>query len=516
MHRDAAPQSRDVATADAAHRLLGDRRLLVAANRAPVAISPAEDAGSLRARRAPGGLVTALRQALRGLPVTWIAAAVTEGDRRGTSDLDRIYRALAEEIPELEVRLVAARRAVYEAAYGIIANPLLWFLQHQLWNLPETPMIDARTMRAWNGGYVALNRAFGEAVVEAAGDDPEPRVMLHDYHLYLAAQAIRDRRPHALLSHFTHIPWPPASVWQVIPSQVRSELCRGLCANDLVGFQTERYAHNFMRTVESFLPDAEVDHDRSAVKVAGRSVAVRAYPISIDVAETRRIVASAPARRRQAQLAATSPGLRVVRVDRLEPSKNIVRGFAAFEALLARHAELRGRVTFLAFLVPSRTRLREYADYGRKVQAAVDRINGRYGASDYQPVRIFYENDYPQALAGLAIADAVLVNPLSDGMNLVAKEAVAVAEHDAAIVLSETAGAHDQMASGVLSIAPADVVGTADALARALAMPRAERATRLAILRGRLQREDLAWWMRRQMEDLAALAERRRTLAGVR
>jgi trehalose 6-phosphate synthase len=516
MVRDAAPPGQDAATADAARRLLGDRRLLVAANRAPVAISPPEDGGPLRTRRAPGGLVTALRQALRGLPVTWIAAAVSEGDRRAAADPDLVHRALADELPEVEVRLIATRRAVYEAAYGIIANPLLWFLQHQLWNLPETPMIDARTMRAWNGGYVALNRAFGEAVIGAAGDDPEPRVMLHDYHLYLAARTIRSHRPRALLSHFTHIPWPPPSAWQVIPSQLRTEICRGLCANDLVGFQAARYAHNFLRTVESFLPDADVDHDRSAVVLAGRRVAVRTYPISIDVAETRRIAASAPARRRQAELAATSPGLHVVRVDRLEPSKNIVRGFAAFEALLARHAELRGRVTFLAFLVPSRTRLPEYADYGRKVQAAVDRINGRYGASDYQPVRIFYENDYPQALAGLAIADAVLVNPLSDGMNLVVKEAAAVAERDAAIVLSETAGAHDQMAEGVLSIAPADVVGTADALAEALAMPRAERAGRLAVLRERLEREDLAWWMRSQIEDLATLAQPRRTLVGVR
>ena len=248
-------------------------------------------------------------------------------------------------------------------------------------------------------------------------------------------------------------------------------IATGLLANDIVGFQTERYAHNFLRMVESFVPDAKVDYSERTVRRRRRTTHVRHYPISIDVDTTRLISGSRPARRRADQLLGAAGERVIVRVDRLEPSKNIVRGFLAYEALLQRHPRLRGRISFLAFLVPSRTGLREYGDYGRSVQNAVDRINARFGRAGWRPVQIFYENDYAQALAGLSIADVVLVNPLVDGMNLVAKEAVVVSQRDAVLILSETAGAFDQMADGALAVAPADVIGTADALATALAMP---------------------------------------------
>jgi trehalose 6-phosphate synthase len=492
--------------AGAARRLLGDRRLLIVTNRGPVSFGVGPD-GALRARRGSGGLVTALSQVGRHVPVTWLAAPMSEGDRRGIAEPRLIDRALP---GEMRLRFTPVERASYDAAYGVIANPLLWFLQHQMWDLPARPMIDAGTLRAWSTGYVPVNEAFAHAVLRQTGRDPEPRVMLHDYHLYLAPEAIRRQRPGALLSHFTHIPWPPSSLWQTITPQIRTAIVRGLAASDVVGFQTERYAHNFLRSAESFLPGARVDHRGRRVLLDDGHVAhVRHYPISIDVDATRRVAASQRARRRAEQLRAAAREQVIVRVDRLEPSKNILRGFAAFEALLQRYPRLRGRVTFLAFLVPSRTNLREYGDYGRQVQAAVDRINARFGRAGYRPVQLFYENDYPQAIAGLSIADVVLVNPLIDGMNLVAKEAAVVSERDAVLVLSETAGAYDQMAGGVLPVAPADVAGTAEALATALAMPPRERASRLADLRAGVEREDIGWWLRGQLEDLARIAARR-------
>ncbi|MGH2455208.1 MAG: alpha,alpha-trehalose-phosphate synthase (UDP-forming), partial [Candidatus Limnocylindria bacterium] len=459
----ATRQRGDRALAAAAHRLLGDRRLLIVTNRGPVTFAVGTD-GGLRPRRGSGGLVTALGQVGHYVPVTWVAAPMSEGDRRAAADPKLVDRALPGEA--LRLRFAAVERPAYEAAYSIIANPLLWFLQHQMWDLPTRPMIDAGTLRAWEGGYVRVNDAFAAAVLKHAGADPQPRIMLHDYHLYLAADAIRRRRPGAVLSHFTHIPWPPSSLWQTIAPRIRTGIVAGLAANDVAGFQTERYAHNFLRSAESFLPGARVDYRARTVTLAdGHVVRVRHYPISIDPEATRRVATSARARRRADQLMAGSREQVVVRVDRLEPSKNILRGFAAFEALLQRNPRMRGRVTFLAFLVPSRTSLREYGDYGRRVQGVVDRINARFGRAGYRPVQLFYENDYAQALAGLSIADVVLVNPLIDGMNLVAKEAVVVSQRDAAIVLSETAGAFDQMADGVLPVAPADVAGTADALA---------------------------------------------------
>ncbi|MGH2416933.1 MAG: alpha,alpha-trehalose-phosphate synthase (UDP-forming) [Candidatus Limnocylindria bacterium] len=487
----------------AAAALLGDRRLIIATNRGPVTFATAAD-GTLRPRRGSGGLVTALGQVGRHVPVTWVAAAMSDGDRRAASDPGLLRQAAGGD-DGLRLRFASVERGMYEAAYNVIANPFLWFLQHQMWNLPERPVIDAGVMRAWERGYLPLNETFARAILAQARGDRAPRIMLHDYHLYCAAEPIRRARPRAVISHFTHIPWPPSSIWQTIAPSIRVAIATGLLANDVVGFQTERYAHNFLRMVESFVPDAVVDYEASTVRRRRRTTHVRHYPISIDVEATRRIAGSLRARRRADQLAGGSRERILVRVDRLEPSKNILRGFLAYEALLQRHPRLRGRISFLAFLVPSRTNLREYGHYGRQVQSAVDRINARFGRSGWRPVQLYYENDYAQALAGLAIADVVLVNPLVDGMNLVAKEAAIVSQRDAALVLSETAGAFDQMADGALAVAPADVVGTADALAAALAMPVEERRRRLTRLRRGVEREDITWWLRRQLEDLSAL-----------
>ena len=500
MPRRADPDS---ALGAAAAALLGDRRLIIATNRGPLTFAAGSD-GSLRPRRGSGGLVTALGQVARHVPVTWVAAAMSDGDRRAAADPELLARAAGDE-DALRLRFVVADRAVYDQAYNVIANPLLWFLQHQMWNLPERPNIDATVMRAWERGYVALNDGFARELVAQAGRDKRPRIMLHDYHLYLAAGPIRAALPHAVLSHFTHIPWPPSSIWQTIAPAIREALLAGLLANDVVGFQTKRYAHNFMRSVESFLPDAKVDYDARRVRRGGRTTHVRHYPISIDVDATRRVARSQAARRRADQLLARARRQVIVRVDRMEPSKNIIRGFLAFEALLQRQPRLRGDISFLAFLVPSRTALREYGYYGRRVQDTVDRINARFGRADWRPIELFYENDYAQGLAAMSIDDVVLVNPLIDGMNLVAKEAVIVAERDAVLVLSETAGAFDQMAAGSLPVAPADIVGTADALASALAMEPDERQRRLTKLRRGVEREDIRWWLRRQLEDLAEI-----------
>ncbi len=492
----------DTALGAAATALLGDRRLIIATNRGPVTFTSGAD-GSLRPRRGSGGLVTALGQIGRHVPVTWIAAAMSEGDRRAAADSKLLRQVSGDDA--IRLRFASVERSVFEQAYNVIANPLLWFLQHQMWNLPERPVIDMATMRAWERGYVALNEAFAAAVLAQTRSDRRPRIMLHDYHLYTAAESIRHARPGAVLSHFTHIPWPPSSIWQNIAPNIREGIATGLLANDVVGFQTQRYAHNFLRMVESFVPDATVDYEARTVRRKRRTIHVRHYPISIDVEATRRVAGSRAARRRADQLLGGARERVIVRVDRLEPSKNILRGFMAYETLLQRNPRMRGRISFLAFLVPSRTGLREYGDYGRKVQNAVDRINARFGQSGWRPVQLFYENDYAQAMAGLSIADVILVNPLIDGMNLVAKEAVIVSDRDAVLVLSETAGAFDQMADGALAVAPADVVGTADALATALAMPVEERRRRLAHLRRGVEQEDISWWLRRQLEDLHEL-----------
>ena len=407
---------------------------------------------------------------------------------------------------DVRPRFASVDRAVFEQAYNVIANPFLWFLQHQMWNLPERPIIDAGVMRAWERGYVAVNRAFAAAILAQSRGDREPRVMLHDYHLYLAAEPIRRARPKAVLSHFTHIPWPPSSIWLTITPSIREAIATGLLANDVVGFQTPRYAHNFLRMAESFVPGAVVDYEASTVRRRRRTTHVRTYPISIDVEATLRVARSRAARRRADQLLGGTREQVIVRVDRLEPSKNILRGFLAYETLLQRQPRLRGRISFLAFLVPSRTGLREYGQYGRQVQNAVDRINARFGRAGWRPgPAVLRERLRPGARRPLdrrcrARQPARRRHEpgrQGGGRRLRARRG-ARPVRDRRRVRPDGRRGHSPSPRPTWSAPPMPSPP-------ALAMAPAERRRRLEKLRRGVEREDITWWLRSQLRDLAEL-----------
>jgi trehalose 6-phosphate synthase len=517
--------------------LLGrDGRLIVVSNRGPVTFQVDPDApGGIAAARGPGGLVTALGELGRHAPITWVAAALTEGDRLAAPILRRLHvrpvrtdetdghdrgalrvriRELVDEIlPGQDLRLVyeVLPESVYAGFYRVIANPFLWFLQHQMYAPAYSPNVDAGLLEAWRAGYRRANDLVADAAVAAAGPGAgggPPVFLLQDYHLYLAPARIRERIPEATILHFTHIPWPPASVWQLLPQGLRRAICEGLLASDVVGLQTDRYATHFLDTVASFVRDARVDPDGRAVRWRGRRIRVRSYPISVDPDGLLRFARSEAVETRVARLRerlerAGSP-LVIARADRIEPSKNALRGFLAFEELLDRQPELRDRVRFVAVQAPTRTQVPEYAEYATAVREVVARING-LAEPDEQPIWIYDGSDYAMAIAALRVADVVLVNPIVDGMNLVAKEAALVGEHDPVLVLSETAGAAEQLASDSLSVAPVDIVGTADQLERGLTMPRDERRAHLRRLRASVRTEDIRWWLGRQLRDLAAI-----------
>jgi trehalose 6-phosphate synthase len=521
----------DVPTALLAELLGPDGRLYVVSNRGPVTFElDAKAPGGLTAARGSGGLVTALAEIGRHAPVTWVAAAMTPGDRRVAQDLRalaegragdangadstgqrrRLVELLSATLPgqDLHLRYEALPAEVYEGYYEVIANPFLWFLQHEMYALPYGPTIDRLLMDAWRTGYRPANRILADAAVAAAEDADRPVFLLQDYHLYLAADRIRDERPDATILHFTHIPWPPASTWQVVPQSLRRAICEGLLACDIIGFQTDRYASQFLDTVASFVLDARVDPDGHTVRWRDRRIRVRSYPISVDPDGLASFAASPAVESRVARLRerlerAGQPTL-IVRADRIEPSKNALRGFLAFEELLATHPELARSVRFLAVQASTRASLPEYAQYASAVREVVARING-LREPDEQPVWIVDGSDYAMAIAALRLADVILVNPLIDGMNLVAKEGVLVGERDPVLVLSETAGAAEQLAQDALTVAPADVLGTAEQLARALTMPRDERHARMRHLRASVREEDIAWWLARQVRDLAAV-----------
>jgi trehalose 6-phosphate synthase len=500
--------------------LLGnDGRLIVASNRGPLSFSRSK-AGEWRAKRGSGGLVTALAEIGRLAPVTWVSAAMDRDDRAAAAALNSpngtakaLREVIARELPgqDLEIDLQPIDGAAWAGHYGVISNPFLWFVQHQLFTLPYEPTVDDKLISAWQHGYRVVNEVIADAVLEHAQGERRPVVLLQDYHLYLAAAAIRAERPDALILHFNHIPWPSVDSWMVLPQGLRRAICEGLLANDIVGLQTDRYATNFLSSVDAFVRDAEVDPDGRHVRWRGRTIWVRAYPISIEPDSLTAFARSAAVETRRAELRARleragNPKL-IVRVDRLEPSKNALRGFVAFENLLKRRPELRKSVRFLAIQSVSRADVADYAQYASAVREVVARVNGM-ADPDQAPIWLLDGSDYDLAIAALSLADVVLVNPVVDGMNLVAKEAAVVSR--AALVLSETAGAAEQLASDALMVSAADISGTSEMLERALDMPVDERLGRIRRLRASVREEDLQWWLTRQLRDLAAWSHGRR------
>ncbi len=495
--------------------LAEDQRLVVVSNRGPLTFRRART--GWRVQRGSGGLVTALAEVGRLAPVTWVSSAMDAGDHdaaamlRGRKNEGRteLEERIAEVMPGQDLNIVLREIPpdAWQAHYGTISNPFLWFMQHQLYNVPYEPVVDEKLMAAWRNGYQVVNEELARAALEQTKSERRPVVLLQDYHLYLAAATIRAQRPESLLLHFNHIPWPAIDSWLILPQALRRQICEGLLGNDIVGLQTDRYATNFLQSVDAFVRDAHVDPAGRHVRWRGRTIWVRAYPIAIDPDALTQFARGSEVAARKTKLKerlerAGNPRL-IVRVDRLEPSKNALRGFQAYELLLRRRQDLRGKVRFLAIQSTSREKLSDYARYAAAVREVVARVNG-LSDPDEAPIWLLDGSEYALAIAAMQLADVMLVNPVVDGMNLVAKEAVVVGSP--VVVLSETAGAAEQMAADSLMVTAADVAGTSRMLEQALDMPDTERQRRVRRLRSSVRSEDLAWWLSRQMRDLAAVA----------
>jgi trehalose 6-phosphate synthase len=500
--RDAAQEIGDIC-----RDLLGGKRLILVSNRGPVEYRSSGD--GWEACPGCGGMAIALCAIARHAPLTWVASAMTEGDRLVARSTVRrhIQRGLAG-TEDCRVRFVVSPQDAYHLHYNLISNPILWFLHHSLWKKLDRPGMMEQILDGWDYGYQPVNRHFARAVLaELNAPDNASCVMFHDYHLYLAPLYVRAARPYTTLAHFVHIPWPEPEAWRALPEHITIAICRGLLANDVVGFQTSLSAVNFLRTCESLLKGARVDLSAATVAFAGRETAIRHRPISVDVADLERRMDSPEVKAYQERLAPLCGKHTLVRVDRLDPSKNVLTGLQALDLLLRRHPELAGQVKLLAFLVPSRMSIPEYKRYKRQVFSLIAQINQRYGRGGWQPIEVFYENNYAQALAGMSLADVLVVNPLADGMNLVSKEGPIVNRRGAVLVLSRKAGSHAELAQGALSIDPTDVEGTARALVKAIRMPPDERRWRAHLLRHTIERNDLSLWLRNLLEDLRASAQ---------
>ncbi len=479
----------------------GRRKLIVVSNRGPITYAPGAD-GERVARRGGGGLVTALRSLVSHHDVTWIASAMSDEDRAVSVDAAGV--AIDEESRDgspFRLRLLAHDETAYDWFYNVISNPTLWFLQHYLWELAHEPSIDIALQHAWDGGYAQVNETFAQAVLEELEAEPEAAVFFHDYHLYLAPRLVRERAPDALLAHFVHIPWPQTDYWHVLPDRIRRAIHEGVLANDLVGFHTRQWGLNFMRAAID-VAGADANFVDGVVTLDERRTLVTVHPISVDATEFDELASSAPVLDAERELVERRPEKLVLRVDRTDPSKNIVRGFRAFELYLEAHPEMHGRVGMLALLDPSRQEIPEYAEYLGAIQREARRVNDRFQQDGWSPIDLTIQDNFIGSVAAYKQFDALFVNAIFDGMNLVAKEAPLVNERDGVLILSENAGAHAELGEWALTVNPFDVAGQAEAIHAALTMGESERRARLEAIRAHVREHDVAEWIEAQLTDL--------------
>lgn len=467
-----------------------DEPVVVASNRGPVTFERTPDGGQTQ-RRGVGGLVTAVSGALRGREGIWIASAVSDEDRAiaasGPVDVDL-------EGASLRVRLVDVPAAAYSASVDGFSNRILWFVHHYLWDPPRTPTFGDVENEAWDA-YQDVNRRFAEAIADAAPDGGV--ALIQDYHLALVPQMLRKLRPDLGIGLFWHIPFAQPDYLSLLSDQWTRALLEGMLGADVVGFQTDRWLRNFLAGTRQILGVKARDR---VLSLGDRAVRTNAYPIGVNPGHLAEIAAEPSVKVSRGALRKWLGDRKLVlRVDRTELSKNILRGLRAFELLLERRPELRGRVVHLVLLQPSRRSVPEYREYIEQCVAAVERVNERFGP---EAVRLEIEDDFPRTLAAYGMYDVLVVNPVFDGMNLVAREGPCLNRRAGVLVLSRNAGASVELAPASLLVNPVDVDQTTRAISEALDMPEAERQDRARRLRRLARGRSPGRWLDAQLKDL--------------
>lgn len=448
--------------------------LVVVSNRGPLNFALTD--GVLETKKAAGGLVNALVPALEDREAIWISGAITEADRRAATE-----GAIARD--GIDVRLLDIDERDYRAYYDVVANSTLWYLYHGLFDRPRRPQFDRRWREAWDR-YRDVNAHFAEAVVDAA--PPEATVLVHDYHLSLLGPIVAKERPDLALVHFNHTPFCTPEELRMLPDDVAVELMTGLAGHRACGFHTARWVQHFSACCEAVL---------------GEVPKTFVAPAAPDLADVIAVAAGDECASHLADLdAAIGDRKLIARVDRIELSKNLVRGFLAYDELLETRPEWRGRVVFGASVYPSRQTLPDYLGYTNEVHAVIDRVNRRWGTPDWTPIVVDADDNFPASVAVLQRYDVLLVNPVRDGLNLVAKEGVTVNERDGVLALSRESGVFEELGPWAIGLNPFDITGTADALHAALSMPAGERAERAAGLRNAAQARGPEDWLRDQVD----------------
>ena len=474
-----------------------DTSVVFVSNRGPVSFLRADD--SFETKRGAGGLAGAMDPVARrlGENAVWIAAATSDGDREalhaGAAD------GLADELG-YAVYLLDIDPETYARYYDEVSNRMLWFANHCLWDELETKGFGAREVAAWDEAYEPVNRRFAQAVCEVA--DPASFVLFQDYHLYTAPGHLRKMRPEQITFHFTHSSFCSEEGLDHLPRPIPQAVIEGMLGADLLGFHVAAWVHGFLDCAERI--GATVKRDLGLVEHDGRQTWVREYPIPVDGGDLRERAAGPEATEWAETFGGRTSGPLIVRADRTEPSKNIVRGFEAYGLLLDRRPDLAETTHFVACVYPSRQTMPEYQHYTARIKDTVEHVNDRHpGAID-----LFMEDDFDRTLGALRVYDVLLVNPLMDGMNLVSKEGPVVNEKDGVLVLSRGAGSFEEMGEAAVEIVdPTSVEETAGALERALDLSTVERGRRAEDLRRRAQAHKPEDWIESQLADLEAIRD---------
>ncbi len=457
-------------------------RVLIASNRGPVSFTLGDD-GELLARRGGGGLVSGLSSVADHPNALWVCAALSDADRAAARAAEGGRLGLDGTPGGSGVRMLDIPPTIFHRAYNSVANSTLWFVHHMLYDTPNQPHFGVAFEREWES-FRIYNREFAEALADEAGPEapgPPIRAVVQDYHLTLVPRMLSGLRPDIRIAHFSHTPWAPPDYYRMLPEAVGREVLDGLLGADHAGFLCQRWADAFLDCCEAILgpTGARVDRARQQVTYQGHVTGIGVHPLGVDAEELISRASQPDVRAREAVLAEAADGRKlIVRIDRTELSKNIVRGLAAYRELLATHPEWHGQVVHLAFAYPSRHDLPEYREYTASVLRLAGEISEEFGTEDWNPLILQVDDDYPRSLAAYRLADVLLVNPIRDGMNLVAKEGPILSERGCALVLSREAGAAAELGADALLINPFDVSGTAEALHEALMMKEPERKRR--------------------------------------
>jgi trehalose 6-phosphate synthase len=449
--------------------------------------------------------VSLLTPFARKAHVTWVCCVSEPPDaamRRGS-----LFTTAADQTdPDIDVLPVPMPAHVYRDYYGRISNEVLWKLHHRVLGPGGFESVDHGDHEAWKNGYLEANGRVASFIAKACRDPSA--LLVHDYHLYPLPALLRAAFPRTPLLHFTHVRFPHVDLLRLLPPTWREGILRGLLGADVVGLQTDGDRHAFLQSCRDLL-GVRVDQHASMVESEdGRAVKVGRYPASVDPEGIVREMQSEPVSLARASLSCSPDQFTVLRIDRLDPSKNQAVGLRAFARLLESRPDLRTRARYVAMFVPSRTDLEIHRTYKEGVYALTNEINARFeGACGGPPIEVIYTNHRASMLAAMESCAVLLVNSIVDGMNLIAKEWAVVSRRPGALVVSETEGVAEEAEGVAIPVSPLDVEGTAVAIGQAIDMPLALREERLDVFREKISRWTAASWLDAQLDDLGLVSE---------